>query len=441
MDQTGGRALAIGVKTLTVEENKQCRLVLLHDSDGKVLVLLPAAKLLNLVSLWREAGRNLQPTRSNDALRFFSQEKLSSPEGQRKLFSLPLLIDKSLADLNSIEVLEPYSGLSFTASSDWFGESTRALSIGISLDDIEKVQPKGDDEAVITHAVERFTALRIRQRLEDTLGLPSLAPTTNKIIELRSDPSAGVDHLVPVVKLDPSLSAQVMSWSVSPYYAAPGSIQSIEDAIIRILGFDLVVNLALGIAMGKTLDLPKDTPRNQIPYWKQAVYTATLAERLAKKMPYESRPKPGLVYLTGLLHNFGYVVLGHLFPPHFSLLSRYIEANPHLRLDSIEKHILHVTREQVGAWLMECWSLPEEVCRGVRYFNDPLNEDADQFSQVVHIANRALRQNSCADGPIEPLNKDILAMTGLTQKMIDEEIARMNEHDDELQELTRTLAS
>ena len=90
---------------------------------------------------------------------------------------------------------------------------------------------------------------------------------------------------------------------------------------------------------------------------------------------------------------------------------------------------------------MECWSLPEEVCRGVRYFNDPLNEDADQFSQVVHIANRALRQNSCADGPIEPLNKDILAMTGLTQKMIDEEVARMNEHDDELQELTRTLAS
>jgi HD-like signal output (HDOD) protein len=242
------------------------------------------------------------------------------------------------------------------------------------------------------------------------------------------------------VKVDPSLSAQVMSWSVSPYYAAPGSIQSIEDAIIRILGFDLVVNLALGIAMGKTLDLPKDTPRNQIPYWKQAVYTATLAERLAKKMPYDARPKPGLVYLTGLLHNFGYVVLGHLFPPHFSLLSRYIEANPHLRLDSIEKHILHVTREQVGAWLMECWSLPEEVCRGVRYFNDPLHEEADAFSQVVYIANRALRQHQNADGPIESINDDVLLAAGLTQQIVDEEIARMNEHDDELQELTRTLS-
>ena len=61
--------------------------------------------------------------------------------------------------------------------------------------------------------MERFTALRMQQRLEDTLGLPSLAPTTQKIIMLRSNPDAGVDELVPVVRVDPSLSAQVMGWA------------------------------------------------------------------------------------------------------------------------------------------------------------------------------------------------------------------------------------
>ena len=268
-----------------------------------------------------------------------------------------------------------------------------------------------------------------------------MAPTTQKIIELRSDPAAGVDQLVPVVKIDPSLSAQVMSWSVSPYYAAPGSIQSIEDAIIRVLGFDLVVNLALGIAMGKTLDVPKDTPRNQTPYWKQAVYTATLAERLAKRMPNEIRPKPGLVYLAGLLHNFGYIVLGHLFPPHFSLLSRYIEANPHLPLDTIEKHILHVTREQVGAWLMECWSLPEEVSKAVRYQNDPLNEDADLFAKLVFLANRTLRENGWADGPIEAINQEVMDACQLTPTILAEEVQRLQENNEELQELTQTLSS
>ena len=86
---------------------------------------------------------------------------------------------------------------------------------------------------MITRAVEKFTALRIRQRLEDTLGLPSLSPTMQKILMLRCDPEAGVDSLVPVVRLDPSLSAQVMSWASSSYYAAPGKVHSLEDAIIR----------------------------------------------------------------------------------------------------------------------------------------------------------------------------------------------------------------
>jgi HD-like signal output (HDOD) protein len=436
----GGKVLAIGVKSFVESDNQQCRLVLLHDSDGKMLALLPANKLLNLVSLWREAERNLQPTRSDDAIRFFGQKQLLSPEGQQKLLGLPIIIDKSLTDFDQLNVVEPFSQLSFKADKSWL-KHAKVLNIGVTLDEIERVQPKGNDEAVITHAVERFTALRIRQRLEDTLGLPSLAPTTQKIIELRSDPAAGVDQLVPVVKIDPSLSAQVMSWSVSPYYAAPGSIQSIEDAIIRVLGFDLVVNLALGIAMGKTLDVPKDTPRNQTPYWKQAVYTATLAERLAKRMPNEIRPKPGLVYLAGLLHNFGYIVLGHLFPPHFSLLSRYIEANPHLPLDTIEKHILHVTREQVGAWLMECWSLPEEVSKAVRYQNDPLNEDADLFAKLVFLANRTLRENGWADGPIEAINQEVMDACQLTPTILAEEVQRLQENNEELQELTQTLSS
>lgn len=433
--------MAIGVNTLEAGKSNFARLVLLHDNIGKVLVLLPAVKLLNLVSIWRATERHLQPVKGDDVKRFFGQSKLLTKEGQRKLFSLTVFVDEAFKDEDVLDVIEPYSELRFDADRSWYIANMRTIHLGLSTSDIDHLQPEGDDEAVITHAVERFTALRIRQRLEDTLGLPSLAPTTQKIIMLRSDPYAGVDSLVPVVKVDPSLSAQVMSWSVSPYYAAPGSIQSIDDAIIRVLGFDLVVNLALGIAMGKTLTLPEDTPRNQTPYWQQAVYTATLAERLAKKMDSSIRPKPGLVYLAGLLHNFGYVVLAHLFPPHFSLLSRYIEANPHLRLDYIEKHILHVTREQVGSWLMECWSLPEEICNGVRYLNDPLNTKASVYAQVIHLANHALRQKGWADGPLErELNPEVLKVTGLTQLQILAEVERMKDDSDVLHEFSNALA-
>ncbi|VVQ30227.1 hypothetical protein PS943_01726 [Pseudomonas fluorescens] len=47
-------------------------------------------------------------------------------------------------------------------------------------------------------------------------------------------------------------------------------------------------------------------------------------------MPRTERPEAGLTYLVGLLRNFGYLLLAHVFPPHFSLICRHLEVNPHL---------------------------------------------------------------------------------------------------------------
>ncbi|MEH6444288.1 MAG: HDOD domain-containing protein [Oceanospirillaceae bacterium] len=421
------------------ESNDTVRIALLHDSEGKVLVLLPASHLLNLVVLWRESSRHLQPVRAENIVKFFNQDALATKEGQRKLFSLPVYIDKSCIDMTTLSVLEPHSGLAFDLPRKWLAGSASIISVGVSPEEILEQQPQGSDEEVIIKAVERFTALRIKQRMEDTLGLPSLPPTAKKITELRADPLAGVDRLVPIVKVDPSLAAQVMSWAASPYYATPGELQSIDDAVIRVLGFDLVVNLALAVSMGKTLMIPDEAPRGHTPYWIQAIYTATLAERLCKKMQVEAPPKPGLVYLTGLVHNFGYAALAHLFPPHFALLSRYLEVNPHMSVEQTERHVLNVTREQIAAWLFECWTLPQEVCVGVRYLNNPLHSEANEHAQLVNLASRALRQVGFSDGPIETLDIKVLQSVGLLESEVLAERDAMLEKGDELLEVVKML--
>ncbi len=433
--------LAVGVQRLDniINSNQTVRIALLHDSEGKVLVLLPASHLLNLVVLWRESSRQLQPVRAENIVKFFNQEALATPQGRRKLFSLPVYIDKSCTDLQSLSVLEPHSGLAFDVPRKWLAGNASVISVGISPAEILQQQPQGTDEEVIIKAVERFTALRIKQRMEDTLGLPSLQPTALKISELRADPLAGIDRLVPIVKVDPSLAAQVMSWAASPYYATPGELQSIDDAVIRVLGYDLVVNLALGVSMGKALTIPDEAPRGHTPYWIQAIYTATLAERLCKRMVGEDLPKRGLVYLTGLVHNFGYAALAHLFPPHFALLSRYLEVNPHMCIEQTERHVLNVTREQVAAWLFDCWSLPEEVCKGVRYINTPKHSQANAYAQLVNLAMRALRPMGFADGPIESLDTEVLQAVGLLESEVIEERNAMLEKGEELLELVRML--
>lgn len=422
--------------TIENTQGQSVRLVLLHDRQGKVLVLLPQSRMLDLTAVSKLLGRDLQPVRVEDAQRFFAQPGLQTTAGQAQLLSLPLLVDAGLS-AEPMVCREFHSGLRFELNQlPQDGQISRG-PISCNPTAHAGVMAEVDDAVVITRAVERFTTLRVQQRLEDTLGLPGLSQTMRKIVMLRSDPDAGVDELVPVVKLDPSLSAQVMGWAASPYYAAPGRVRSIEDAVIRVLGFDLVINLALGVAMGQVLRLPEDTPRGTVPYWEQAVYTATLSEKLARCIPLEQRPRPGLAYLAGLLHNFGYVVLGHLFPPHFSRLSRQIEANPHLEPSLIEREVLHVTREQIGGWLLDSWKLPAEVSVAVRYQHAPDFEgEHAEYASLLCLASRLLRQQGMSAGPAGDLPEGLVQSLGLKQTDIDQTLAALKADAESLSQLS-----
>src|SRR5690606_21803229 len=196
-------------------------------------------------------------------------------------------------------------------------EDAIICDISLPLAPLEADDQNTSDIDQILTAVRNFTQLRIKQRLEETLELPPLSDTAQRIIKLRVDPDADISDLAQIVETDPSLAAQVVSWAASPYYSAPGKIKSIHDAIVRVLGFDMVLNLALGLALGKTMSIPKNGPHGALPYWQQAVYMAATIEGLVTAIPRDQRPSFGMAYLCGLLHNFGYLILAEVFPPHF----------------------------------------------------------------------------------------------------------------------------
>lgn len=412
------------------------RIVMLSDNQGRVLVILPYGELLNLVSVWKYTRRQLQPLSAHDSAAFFQQPALYHSRGIAQLLKLPVLADSECSLDSQFKVFEPSSDRTLTLTTALFKAPLQQFKLSITTDTIDAKQLAGDDATQISRSVEKFTSLRIKQRLEETLDLPTLPLTLQKIIALRSNPNSDIDDLVPIIQMDPSLSAQVMSWAASPYYAAPGGIDSIHDAILRVLGYDLVVNLALGSAMGHLLKLPTDTPRGATPYWLQAIICASLAEQLCQQMPAKQRPRPGLVYLTGLLHNFGYLILSHVFPPQFSLVSRYIEANPHLHHEYIEKQILNVTREQIGCWLSETWNLPAEVSKGIRHQNDPTyTQEHYRYARLMDLTLRVMRTNGVGDGPVGDIPDSLYQQLGLEPHRVQETFAQVHAKTDNLEEM------
>ncbi|GAA5315221.1 MAG: HDOD domain-containing protein [Candidatus Pelagadaptatus aseana] len=333
---------------------------------------------------------------------FCRKHNLQAIPALPNLAGMETLIDESLMNQPQVFLDSGVSDGVLEIPQDQFkrmAEKAKVCEIAIPLGPLHQAHHDGCTEAKLTSAVEKFTTLRIKQRLEETLELPPLPDTAQKIIKLRVDPEADISDLANIVEMDPSLAAQVVSWASSPYYSAQGEIKSIHDAIVRVLGFDMVMNLSLGLALGKTLNMPNDSPRNSTPYWEQAVYTAALLEGLVTAQPREDRLGFGMAYLAGLLHNFGTLILAEVFPPYYSSICRHIEANPHVPSYMIEQHILGVSREQIAGWLMKLWNMPDEVVTALRHQHHPEYEGENSgYAKMLFVAQRLLQEHDIGQG-------------------------------------------
>ncbi|MBC2679358.1 MULTISPECIES: aminoacyl-tRNA deacylase and HDOD domain-containing protein [Pseudomonas] len=385
------------------DASRTIQAVLLADAIGALMVLFPQSKLLDLSRLAELTGRKLTAVPEERLMKMLGKHQLTVLPALPILTSSPCLYDERLMLEPTLLISSGEPGTWLEISGDDFRKMLTKASSGVFGEPLANVRPNldrpDDDSQEIDRAVQNFTARRIQQRLESTIEIPPLAATAQKIIKLRVDPNATIDDITGVVETDPALAAQVVSWAASPYYASPGKIRSVEDAIVRVLGFDLVINLALGLALGKTMSLPKDHPQHATPYWHQSIYVAAVIEGLTRAMPRASRPEAGLTYLAGLLHNFGYLLLAHVFPPHFSLICRHLEVNPHLQHDFVEQHLLGVTREQMGAWLMRYWEMPEELSTALRFQHDPgYTGEHAAYANLVCLAIRLLRSRGIGSG-------------------------------------------
>jgi HD-like signal output (HDOD) protein len=318
------------------------------------------------------------------------------------LNNLPTIVDKGLLAYDTIYldvgVSRQYIQLEQRNFRELIGNAT-VSEITASLASLETPTEASSDRTCIEQSLTLFTELRIKQRLEETLEFPPLPATAQKIITLRTNPNADINDLTKIVELDASLSAQVVSWAASPYYSAPGSIKSIHDAIVRVLGFDMVLNLALGLSLGNALKMPRKGPHGCMPYFEQSVYVATATEALVTCIPRDIRPNFGTAYLVGLLNNFGYLVIAEVFNSQFISICEHIDANPQSSYQAVERHIIGVDRNQLASWLMGFWNMPSNVCNALRHQNNPDYEGDDwEYALLLYLANKLLQERGLLMG-------------------------------------------
>jgi len=426
---------------LADEASNLIRSVAIEASGGIVVTALPYPMLLDVRQLSEHIGTESNILTEERSERYFTGCDRGSFPPIPEQFNFRLIIDPEILDLEQV-ILQ--SGNSKTMikldkiNANLLYQEIETHNFAVSSERLFAGRNASNGEQIESG----FTPMRLKKRVEDVFDLPAMPEIAQDIMKLRVDPGADATRLAQIVTRDPSLAAQVISWASSPYYGYQGKIDSVETAIARVLGFELVMNLALGISIGKSLKVPMDGPLGVREFWRQAIYSASLAEKLCRAMPVKQRPERGLIYLSGLLHNFGHLLLGHVFPPQFKLVNASIEANPHIAVEDIEFYVLGVTHQELGTWLMQNWHMPEELIVAVqRHHQEEFWSKHAVYSNIVLVTNRILKRLNIGDSIETCIPESTLELLSLTSEAVESAMHDIQSESETLDILSRQLVA
>jgi len=284
--------------------------------------------------------------------------------------------------------------------------------------------------------------LDIKSRIESLEKLPTMPGVAQQIIQLRANANGGVNDLAKIVETDPSLAAQVLRYARSPLYGYRGKVDSVHAAIARVLGYEMVLNLALGIAAAKPFKVPRKGPLGLDAFWQHALHSAALTQNLSTLVPSELRPPAGMAYLAGLLHNLGHILLGHLFKQEFLILNKFIVQEPEKSLVDIELEVLGIDHGQLGAWLMQSWNLPEETITAVKeHHNENYRGPHAIYPLLVLVSDRILKRHNLGDAASPELPASVLQYLEVSEYEILAVTQRVMEKGEDLSALASHLAT
>lgn len=249
--------------------------------------------------------------------------------------------------------------------------------------------------------------------------LPPLSATATRLLEMIGDSAVEIEDLASVIEQDPGLSARILGLANSAYFAQANPINTVKNAIIRVLGLNMVKSLALSIAMAGTFDTRNCEGFSLADYWFSALGCAALAKQLANKTPQAKRPHLDSVYLCGVMWNLGALILAHQYPQASSQVYREKVKNPEASIIELEREIIGIDRQQAGQWVAERWHLPEAVVHAITHYSDPEYEGEDRFLVLLVGAASTRITAYLADEESSLLDSDVLkSKMGLAEDIL-----------------------
>jgi len=246
--------------------------------------------------------------------------------------------------------------------------------------------------------------------VRDIETLPHLPENIVELIRLTEESDSQITEVADRISRDPTLTAELLRHVNSAYYGLPSRTNSILQAV-KFVGMRSLHHLLYSFGFQKVLRRDADMKA----LWEHSFRTAFYAFSLAKEVK-GRRDILDDVYVAGILHDLGFIVVRSLHPRTQEKMRKFsMEKNIPPRI--LERFSFGLNHADIGALIAQKWNFPDQLVEGIKYHHDPLlaSQKRKDIVFCVYLANAVcdLERKLIS---YEQIDKPVLADFGIRTK-------------------------
>jgi putative nucleotidyltransferase with HDIG domain len=221
----------------------------------------------------------------------------------------------------------------------------------------------------------------VRDRIGKIEVLPTFPSIVGEVMSIIEDPKSSASDLVK--HMDPSLVGEVLKVANSAYFGRKSfrHITTVEQAVATI-GYSSLSSIVLQMPFLSMLK-GRDDGFDRRWFVRHSLVTGVMARTICASF---SLGNSHTVYVSGLLHDIGSIVIYEHFGKEWDLINRLVAEKQVPRVHA-EREALSMDHAAVGALLLEKWDLPEAIIDAVRLHHCPEMLRDNENAYAIWLAN------------------------------------------------------